>query len=34
MAKISDEAVHRSKGVNLPGGIPQKDNNSITGDLC
>ena len=33
MAKISDEAVHRSKGVNLPGGIPQKDNNSITGDL-
>lgn len=33
MAKISDEAVHRSKGVNLPGGIPQKANNSITGDL-
>lgn len=33
MAKISDEAVHRSKGVNLPGGIPQKPNNSITGDL-
>lgn len=33
MAKISDESVRRSKGVNLPGGIPQKDNNSITGDL-
>ena len=33
MAKISDEAVHRSKGVHLPGGIPQKPNNSITGDL-
>ncbi|MCI5630343.1 MAG: hypothetical protein MR346_12055, partial [Clostridium sp.] len=33
MAKVSDEAVHRSKGVNLPGGIPQKTNNSITGDL-
>lgn len=33
MAKVSDESVRRSKGVNLPGGIPQKDNNSITGDL-
>ena len=33
MAKISDESVRRSKGVNLPGGIQQKDNNSITGDL-
>ena len=33
MTKISDEAVRRSKGVNLPGGIPQKANNSITGDL-
>ena len=33
MAKISDESVRRSKGVNLPGGIPQKTNNSITGDL-
>lgn len=33
MAKISDESVRRSKGVNLPGGIPQKANNSITGDL-
>ena len=33
MAKISDESVRRSKGVNLPGGIPQKPNNSITGDL-
>lgn len=33
MAKVSDEAVRKSKGVNLPGGIPQKDNNSITGDL-
>ena len=33
MAKISDESVRRSKGVNLPGGIPQKKNNSITGDL-
>lgn len=33
MAKISDESVRRSKGVNLPGGIPQKENNSITGDL-
>lgn len=33
MAKVSDGAVRRSKGVNLPGGIPQKNNNSITGDL-
>lgn len=33
MAKVSDESVRRSKGVNLPGGIQQKDNNSITGDL-
>jgi hypothetical protein len=33
MAKVSDKAVGRSKGVNLPGGIPQKENNSITGDL-
>lgn len=33
MAKVSDKAVDRSKGVNLPGGIQQKDNNSITGDL-
>ena len=33
MAKVSDESVRRSKGVNLPGGIPQKANNSITGDL-
>lgn len=33
MTKVSDKAVDRSKGVNLPGGIQQKDNNSITGDL-
>lgn len=33
MPKVSDKAVSRSKGVNLPGGIPQKANNSITGDL-
>ena len=33
MAKISDESIHKSKGVNLPGGVPQRDNNSITGDL-
>ena len=32
MTKVSDEAVRRSKGVNLPG-IPQKENNSITGEL-
>ena len=32
MAKVSDEAVRKSKGVNLPG-IPQKENNSITGEL-
>lgn len=34
MAKVSDEAVGRSKGGNLlPGGTPQKENNSITGEL-
>ena len=34
MTKVSDEAVGRSKGGNLlPGGIPQKENNSITGEL-
>lgn len=33
MTKVSDESVRRSKGVNLPGGVPQRDNNSITGDL-
>lgn len=34
MTKVSDEAVSRSKGGNLlPGGIPQKENNSITGKL-
>ena len=34
MAKVSDESVRRSNGGNLlPGGIPQKDNNSITGNL-
>lgn len=34
MAKVSDKAVDRSKGGNLlPGGIPQKENNSITGEL-
>ena len=34
MEKVSDESVRRSKGGNLlPGGIPQKANNSITGDL-
>ena len=33
MEKVSDKAVRRSKDVNLPGGVPQKDNNSITGDL-
>ena len=32
MEKVSDNAVDRSKGVNLPG-IPQKENNSITGEL-
>lgn len=32
MTKVSDKAVDRSKGVNLPG-IPQKENNSITGEL-
>ena len=33
MPKVSDESVRKSKGVNLPGGIQQKNNNSITGDL-
>lgn len=32
MKKVSDKAVRRSKGVSLPG-IPQKENNSITGGL-
>lgn len=34
MAKVSEESVRRSNGGNLlPGGIPQKANNSITGNL-
>lgn len=34
MTKVSDESVRRSNGGNLlPGGIPQKANNSITGNL-